>query len=245
MDLGTCAGSPVADVCTVLCLANYRWPLDQGVVCVVGGTWSIVAECVPVDAQFQVGTAGMLYMYMTEQLGVDLAWAAAFQKYFVEAAATLLGVNSALVRVDFSELMPSVRSRALQQTEFEVRVTQLSLVEENASVVESQMLCAFFECVGDSDSGVLGTAIASALEADGQDVPLGLYTAVARLAAFTFSEQFAFAAVEGSSVLTGSETDSFVPMGVVTGASVGGLCCVCVVAAAAILARQRFAKAYH
>jgi len=221
-------------------------------VCVVGGTWSIQAECVAFGDQFQVGTAGMLYMLMTEQSGVDLAWATAFQKYFVEAAALLLGVNPAFVRVDFSALLRRVRSRFLQQSEFQVRVTQFSLEEEEASVVESQMVCAFSNCVGDSDSAadhdtshLFGTAIASALEADGQDVPLGLYTAEARFAAFTYTENFTFAAVEGSSALKGSETDSSAAIGVAIGASAGGLCCACVIVYFAILARQRVAKAYN
>ena len=88
---------------------------------------------------------------MTEDGDFSLAWALAFVQYFKDAAAMLLGVASGYVGVEISSLGRRVRTRFLQQSEIEVRVTQFGS-EQGASAIESQMVCAFFDCVNGSDS---------------------------------------------------------------------------------------------
>ena len=57
------------------------------------GSWSIESECVAVDEEMAVGTAGMLSLVFTEDGDFTLEWALVSVQYFVDAAATLLGVG--------------------------------------------------------------------------------------------------------------------------------------------------------
>jgi len=243
-----CAGSSVGEECDVLCLDNYEWPRDQAVVCVAGGSWSIESECVAVGDEMLVGTAGILYLIFTASSDFTLEWAQASVLYFVEAAASLLGVDSGYVRVEFSSLGRRVRTRFLQESDLKVRVTKFGTEEEDASEIEFQMVCAFFDCVNGSDSvglndisDVFITAIVSALVADDQAVPNGLSTAQAGFSGFTFKANFTYAAPESSetlSVSSGSDEDNSAAIGIVIGASLGGCCIICVVMTVAVVLKR-------
>jgi len=232
----------------VLCLDNHEWPDNQSVMCVAGGSWSIESECVAVGDQMLVGTAGSLYMILTQDGNFTLEWAAGFVQYFVDAAALLLGVESGYVRVELSSMDRRVRTRFLQESLLEVGVIQFG-AEEDASGVEFHMVCAFFACVNGSDSvglndisDVFTNAIVSALVADGQPVPSGLSTAQPRFSAFTFSSNFTYAVPESSErspVSLGSEEDNCTAIGIVIGASLGGCCIVCTVMIVAVVLKQR------
>jgi len=81
------------------------------------------------------------------------------------------------------------------------------------------------------------TAIMSALLADGQAGPNGLFTAQARFSAFTLEDKFTFAepvSSERSSGTSGSEGDNSAAIHIV-GFSVGGCCIVCAVVIVAIV----------
>jgi len=248
-----CAGSSVGEECDVLCLDNYEWPRDQAVVCVAGGSWSIESECVAVGDEMLVGTAGILYLIFTASSDFTLEWAQASVLYFVEAAASLLGVDSGYVRVEFSSLGRRVRTRFLQESDLKVRVTKFGTEEEDASEIEFQMVCAFFDCVNGSDSvglndisDVFMNAIVLELEADGQAVPSGLSTAQPRFSDFSSVDNFTYAVPESSersSVSSGSEEDNSAAIGIVIGASLGGCCIVCVVMIVAVVLKRGSSKA--
>ena len=77
--------------------------------------------------------------------------------------------------------------------------------EEDTSVIESQMVCAFCDCVNGSDSvglnditDVFTNAIVSELVAGGHAVPSGLSTPQPKFSAFTFADNFEFAVPESS-----------------------------------------------
>jgi len=247
-----CAGSSVGEECDVLCLDNYEWPRDQAVVCVAGGSWSIESECVALGDEMMVGTVGMLSLVFTEDGDFTLEWALVSVQYFVDAAAMLLGVESGYVRVEVSSLGRRGRTRFLQESAFEVAVTLFG-GEQDASAVELQMTCGFYDCVNGSGSVGLndGTnwftdAIVSECIADGQAVPSGLSTAQARFAGLTSVEDFTYAVPESSersSVSSGSEEDNSAAIGIVIGASLGGCCIVCVVMIVAVVWKRGSSKA--
>jgi len=219
------------------------------VACLSDGSWSVQAQCVPVGAQLAVGVAGTIYMVMTEDGEFSLAWAVAFVQYFKDAAAMLLGVDSDYVGVEISSLERRVRTRLLQQSEIEVRVTLFGS-EQDASAIESQMVCAFFNCVNGSDSvsfndmsDGFSIALMSVLVAAGQAVPSGLSTAQARFSDFSFVDNFTYAVPESSESSSVSEVDNSAAIGIAVGASLGGCCCVCVVLIVAFVSKRRALKA--
>lgn len=223
----------------------------------VAGSWSIESECVAVDDEMAVGTAGMLSLVFTEDGDFTLEWALVSVQYFVEAAAALLGVDSGYVRVEIYALRRRARTRFLQESSFEV-VVILFGEEEDTAEVESQMLCAFFSCVNGSDSvdfndvtDLFTNAIVSELETDGQTVPSGLSTAMSSFSSFTTVENFTYAVPEGSegsnssdgSSVSGSENDSSAAIGIAIGAVLGGCCIVCVVLIVAVVLKRESSKA--
>jgi len=228
-------------------LGDYEWPVGQSVVCDTGGSWSIAAECVAVGGPTQVGSAGTLRMRMTENSDFSLAWAMSYERYWVATAAMLLGVDSSYIRIQFFSLRRRVRARSLQESSFDVGVTQFG-ADKNASVLESHMTCALFSCVGGPEglgvtdtSTALSTAIAAALAADGEAVPSGLNTAGASFVDFVYTGDFVYVAPESAPEIVSSAGTAFT--GIAVGASVGGCCFLCWALTWVFVQKKRIAKA--